>query len=262
MSNLTPTAGRSALVAYDEIAPYYDRFTAHHDYELWVHSLLEAVARVALADKNRLLDVGCGTGKSFVPMLDRGWRVTACDLSPEMLARARLKVGEEVELHVADVRALPRFGEFDLVWCLDDVINYLGDVDELESAFRGLAANVARDGVLLFDVNTLASYRGFFAASETHRDGERRVEWRGGASAATPPGSVVEAVVEVVEGAGDVVVRSVHRQRHFTQAEIAGAIDRAGLELLAVYGHGPDARLEQPLDEGRHTKAIVIARPC
>jgi SAM-dependent methyltransferase len=262
MSSLTPTASRSALATYDEFAPFYDQFTAHHDYELWVRSLLEAVARFALADENRLLDVGCGTGKSFLPMLSRGWQVTACDLSPRMLARAREKVGGSVELHVADVRALPQFGVFDVVWCLDDVLNYLGDVEELESALRGLAANVGPGGVLLFDLNTLASYRGFFAASETHRDGSRRFEWRGGGSASTPPGAAVEAVLEVVEeGVGQPVARSVHRQRHFTQGEIRAAMDRAGLELLAVYGHGFDARLEQPLDEERHTKAIVIARP-
>jgi SAM-dependent methyltransferase len=262
MATLTPTASRSALAAYDEFAPFYDRFTAHHDYELWVRSLLEAVARFVPADEHRLLDVGCGTGKSFLPMLDRGWQVTACDLSPEMLARARQKVGDGVELHVADVRELPLFGEFDLVWCLDDVLNYLGGVGELESALSALGANVAAGGVLLFDLNTLASYRGFFAATETHRDGSRRFEWRGGASATTSPGASVEAVLEVVEeGAGRIVARSVHRQRHFTQEEIAGAMERAGLELLAVYGHGPDARLELPLDEERHTKAIVIARP-
>jgi SAM-dependent methyltransferase len=194
-------------------------------------------------------------------MLNRGWQVTACDLSPRMLARAREKVGGSVELHVADVRALPRFGQFELVWCLDDVLNYLGDVDELESALRGLAANLAQGGVLLFDLNTLASYRSFFAASETQLDGSRRLEWRGGASASAPAGAAVEAILEVVEEGAGTVARSVHRQRHFTQTEVAGAMDRAGLELLAVYGHGPDARLEQPLDEERHTKAIVIARP-
>jgi SAM-dependent methyltransferase len=263
MSIPPPTAGRAALVAYDEIAPFYDQFTAHHDYELWVGSLLEAVARFGPADADRLLDVGCGTGKSFIPMLERGWRVTGCDLSPRMLERAQRKVGPEVELHVADVRELPLFGEFDLVWCLDDVLNYLDGVDELELALRGLRANVAAGGVLLFDLNTLASYRSFFASSETSRDGDRRFEWRGKADRATAAGSTIEAIFEVVEeGAGARVARSVHRQRHFTQEEVAQALERAGLDLRAVFGHGPDAKLEQPLDETRHTKAIVLAGQC
>jgi SAM-dependent methyltransferase len=263
MSITSPPASRAALVAYDEFAPFYDQFTAHHDYELWVSSLLEAVAAFSPADANRLLDVGCGTGKSFIPMLERGWRVTGCDLSPRMLERAREKVGLDAELHVADVRELPTLGQFDLVWCLDDVLNYLAGVGELEAALRGLRENVATDGVVLFDLNTLASYRSFFASSETSVLGDRRFEWKGGADSATAPGSTIEAVFEVVEeGVGARVARSVHRQRHFTQEEVAAAIGRAGLELLAVYGHGPDAKLEQPLDESRHTKAIVLAGQC
>ena len=42
-----------------------------------------------------------------------------------MLERARAKVGDAVELAVADMLELPEFGEFDLVWALDDAINYL-----------------------------------------------------------------------------------------------------------------------------------------
>ena len=193
-------------------------------------------------------------------MLARGWQVTGCDLSPRMLELARRKVGAAARLEVADVRELPTYGEFDLVWCLDDVLNYLADADELEAALRGLRANLAADGVLLFDLNTLASYRGFFADNLSEDRGARRLEWRGLADRRTAAGSTIEAVFEVVEGEGSPVARSVHRQRHFTQEEVAGAITRAGLELLGVYGHGADARLEQPLDEVRHTKAIVLAQ--
>lgn len=260
MNGTTPTAGRAAAVTYDRMAPFYDEFTAHHDYELWVTSLLEVVARSALTGQNRLLDVGCGTGKSFLPMLERGWRVTGCDLSPRMLEVARRKVGAAARLEVADVRELPIYGEFDLVWCLDDVLNYVADADELEVALRGLRANLAVDGVLLFDLNTLASYRGFFAQSLSDDHGATRWEWRGMADRHTAAASTIEAVFEAVEGEGSPVVRAIHRQRHFTQEEVAGAIARAGLELLEVYGHGEDARLEQPLDEARHTKAIVLAQ--
>jgi ubiquinone/menaquinone biosynthesis C-methylase UbiE len=40
---------------------------------------------------HRLLDVACGTGKSFIPMLEKVWEVTACDISPKMVAIARTK---------------------------------------------------------------------------------------------------------------------------------------------------------------------------
>jgi hypothetical protein len=34
----------------------------------------------------------------------------------------------------------------------------------------------------------------------------------------------------------------------------------AGLELVAGFGHGYDAVLEQPLDESVHTKAVYLSR--
>src|SRR5690349_5744160 len=109
---------------YDRTAPVYDRFTAHHDFELWLGNLLPALEAEGLV-RGRLLDVGCGTGKSFIPMLERGWSVTAVDVSEQMLEVARSKARDRADFHAADLRNLPTLGEFDLVWCLGDVINYL-----------------------------------------------------------------------------------------------------------------------------------------
>ena len=57
------------------LAPAYDEFNRGYKYERWVGRLLEQ-AEVAGLEGNRLLDVACGTGLSFTPMLDRGWQVT------------------------------------------------------------------------------------------------------------------------------------------------------------------------------------------
>lgn len=244
-----------AKAAYEAFAPVYDIFTAHYDDELWISELVSALERNGLSG-SRLLDVACGTGRSFLPMLERGWDVTACDISPAMLERARAKVGEAVPLSVADMRSLPEIGKFDLVWALDDSINYLLSVDELHSALSGMRANLAPGGLLLFDVNTLVGYRGFFAETVVvERDG-RRLVWRGQTASDTEPGSICEAVLE--EDGGPTKTHE-HRQRHFADAEIRTAVERAGVTLVAVYGLYTDAVLRQPLDEGAHTKAVYLA---
>jgi SAM-dependent methyltransferase len=245
------------------MAPVYDDFTAHHDYEGWLTDLLVALERHGLAGK-RLLDVGCGTGKSFMPMLPRGWEVTACDISPAMLELAREKAGETVRLEVADMLALPHFGEFDLVWALDDAINYLLSPEELERALVGMRANLGPGGLLLFDVNELLAYRTFFAETVVvERDG-RRLVWTGLAAPDVAPGSICESRLEVMPdgtgaAAGEVSAMT-HRQRHFTEAEVLAALEGAGLECLDVYGIYTDGILKQPLDVSTHTKAIYIAR--
>lgn len=247
---------RWAERAYEAIAPVYDDFTAHHDYELWLGNLLPELRRHGLSGR-RLLDVGCGTGKSFLPMLERGWEVTACDISPSMLELARAKAGDRVRLAVADMRELPVFGAFDLVWALDDAVNYLLSGEEMGAALSGMRANLVPGGLLMFDVNTLEAYRSFFAETERVERGGRRLVWRGQASADTPPGSISEAQFEVE---GDAVERHVHRQRHFPEAELLELIDAAGLEFLDVFGHGYDAVLKQPVEELVHTKAVYVAR--
>lgn len=251
---------RCAERAYEALAPLYDDFTAHHDYELWLGNLLPKLRRHGLSGR-RLLDVGCGTGKSFLPMLERGWEVTACDISPAMLELARAKAGDAARLSVADMRELPVFGEFDLVWALDDAVNYLLSGEELERALSGMRANLAPDGLLMFDVNCLQSYRSFFAEEQRVRRHGRTLLWRGQGSADALPGSTSEARFEVEAGANAAEFEThVHRQRHFPEAEVLERLEAAGLKCLDVYGHGFDAVPKQPVDELVHSKAVYMAR--
>jgi len=245
-------AEQSALSAYEQMAPFYDDFTAHHDYRSLTVDLLDILGRWGLRG-DRLLDVGCGTGNSFMEMLSGGWKVTACDISPLMLAKARAKSPASVRLEVADMRELPALGEFDLIWALDDAVNYLLSLEELVSTLTAMRANLAPAGLLLFDVNELLMYRTFFAEESTTEFDGRRVTWRGLTARDVAPGSICEA-----EGiAGAHVAR--HQQRHFPEATVLQALDRAGLQCLAVYG-SHDGGLEQPLDQSAHTKAVYVAR--
>lgn len=250
-----PSAITDAKATYEAFAPVYDIFTAHYDDELWIGELVSALDRSGL-EGNRLLDVGCGTGKSFLPMLTRGWEVTGCDISPAMLELAHAKVGDSACLFPADMRSLPRLGEFDLVWGLDDAINYLLNGDELLNALNGMRINLAPDGLLLFDVNTLVAYRSFFAETEVVEREGRRLVWRGQTAPDAAPGSVCEAVFEEDGGPTET---HLHRQRHFPDSEVRAALNDAGLTCLDVYGLYTDGILRQPLDELSHTKAVYIA---
>jgi len=253
---------RWAEIAYEAMAPVYDSFTYANDYETWFGLLLPALEKHGLR-RGKLLDVGCGSGKAFPPMLRRGWQIHGCDVSAAMLDQARERGGGEVELDVADMRALPVFGEFELVWALNDPVNYLLEEEELEQALVGMRRNLGPDGLLMFDANTVKAYRGFFTEEiEFERDGWRLI-WHGHAKPDDPPGMVREASFEA-EPLGDTEGASIppelHRERHFGEAEILAALERAGLEPLDVFGYDDGIPLTQPLDEDAHYKAIYIAR--
>jgi len=256
-----PSRSEGAEQAYEAIAPGYDDFTAHHDYELWLGNLLPELRRHGLRGR-RLLDVGCGTGKSFLPMLERGWDVTACDISASMLELARAKAEDAARLAVADMRELPVFGEFDLVWALGDAVNYLLSAEEVGDALTGMRANLAPGGLLMFDANTLRSYRTFFAEVQRVERGGRQMVWRGQGTVETQPGSISEArfEIEAATNGTAAVEPHTHRQRHFPEAEVLELLEAAGLECLDVFGHGYDAILEQPVKELVHSKAVYISQ--
>jgi len=247
---------REVLTGYEALAPHYDAFTRDHDHAAWTATIEALVAaHGGRRTPGAVLDVACGTGNSFLPLLTRGWAVTACDLSPAMAAIAAAKAGPAAAVHVADMRELPRWGAFDLVTCLADALNYLGTTADLEAALRSVARNLAPDGVLVFDLNTLRTYRTTFASTVTvERDG-LAMTWRGATDPAIGPGGSAEAVVEV---AGHPA--SGHRQRHFPRAAVLAALAAAGLTAVAVLGLTPDGGTDPDLDEERHHKALYLAR--
>ena len=261
---LPGTPAPDALIAYEEIASVYDVFTRAHDYERFLTVIETIAVDLGLAGRD-VLDVGCGTGKSFMPLLPRGYRVTGCDLSPAMVRRARAKCAGQAHVLVADMRDLPDLGRFDLVTCLDDSLNYLVTDEELSAALQGIARSLRPGGIAVFDVNSLKTYRSAFAGTFASEQDGIFFCWRGEASPAFREGeqaaATLEAHVPRTDGAPE-VLSSRHVQRHHPRATIERLCRGAGLDLIAVWGQDPGALLDSVPCEERHTKLLYFARPC
>ncbi|HKG39826.1 MAG TPA: class I SAM-dependent methyltransferase [Conexibacter sp.] len=254
MATMTATP---ALLAYERLAPVYDDFTDGYDHDAWIDRL-EQIARNHGADGPRVLDVACGTGKSFAPLLARGYDVWACDISPAMIDRARGCADIDPErVLVADMRDLPELGAFGLVTCLDDAVNYLLSVDDLIAAFASVARLLAPDGVYLFDTNTISTYRAGFAANATFERPLAAAVWRGETVEPIQPGAVCSAAIELAGDGGNAVSR--HVQRHHPEPTIRHALSSAGLACRAVLGQSTGGVLHEDADEDAHTKLVYVA---
>jgi SAM-dependent methyltransferase len=257
---MTLTLESDSAHAYAVLAPAYDLLTARYAYPPWLAAIEQLALRYGLAGR-RVLDVGCGTGKSFLPLLDRGFEVTACDISPEMVAEARRKAGARADVLVADMRRLPVLGEYDLIICLNDGINHLLGRDEVADAFEGLHANLARGGLLVFDVTTLAAYRE--VPDVVVEDEERFVRWRGAPAEVAGPGAEAEIVIDIFTHEGDGLWRrslSRQRHRHHPVDDLRRLAEEAGLEVAAILGQRPGAVFDDTLDERVHRKAAFVMR--
>jgi SAM-dependent methyltransferase len=243
-----------AKQAYETFADVYDDFNSANDYEMWFSALLPPLERLGL-HRGSLLDIGCGTGRAIAPMLRRGWTITACDISDAMVARAREKFPEGVTFDVCDMRELPVYGSFELVWALNDPVNYLLGDGDLEAALGAMAANLADDGVLVFDCNTQRLFRDLFGDAEDENisdDSRWRWQGRGG------DGTVFEAQIS-----GERIEPHVHRERHRSVEEVQVAMRSVGLTPLAAMGQSESEAslaLVDDWDEDRDHKIIHVAR--
>jgi SAM-dependent methyltransferase len=256
----TIPAGGPAYAIYEATAPVYDVVTAHHRHDLWTDMVERLLGPHGLPARGTLLDVGCGTGKSFLPWEARGWSVVACDASPGMLERAAAKAGPATRTLLADARDLPTLGRFDLVAMVDDVVNYV-TADEHPAVFAGVRRNLAPGGLFVLDTPTLLTYRTFFAATEVHDVDGRFVVWRGETPADFAPGGTAEAMLDTFvrdpDGRWD-RRRVRHRQHHHSIEPLEARLREAGLRVCAVHGVDDECRTA-PLDELRHSKAVVVA---
>jgi SAM-dependent methyltransferase len=114
----------------------------------------QLVAEAASLPPARALDVGSGEGADALWLAERGWQVTAVDVSAVALARAAARAaehGDEVASRVvwehADVRTWsPQLAAYDLVSA-----HYLHPAPDVRpDVVRRLAAAVAPGGVLLY----------------------------------------------------------------------------------------------------------------
>jgi SAM-dependent methyltransferase len=251
------------LTAYESLAPFYNSYTSSYGHEAW----LANVEKIALSHGlrgNRVLDVGCGTGKSFLPMLDRGYEVTACDISPAMVERAREVAGDETRVVVADARELPVLGRFDLVTSIDDALNYLLSEQELATAFEGIARNLRPGGLFAFDLNTLSCYRNYFLRDMAVEVDGAFFCWRGEAEPAdVEPGALLAASIEVFSSDGGDCWRrssSRHVQRHHPPEVVERLLSDAGFALVERRGQIVGAQMDPVGDEETHMKLDYFAR--
>lgn len=248
----------TVLSTYEEFARIYDDFNHQNNYEMWLgRKLLPELEKRGLR-QGRALDVGCGTGRAFEPLLKRGWEVHGCDLSPAMLERAREQFGGRVELEVADMRELPVFGEFELVLAMNDAVNYLLGDGELERALRAIRPNLAPDGLLLFDTNSRLMCRIAYeeAEDEVVKDGR---SWRWTALGRDEPAPIFRSRIE-----GDGIEPILNEERYFRIDEVEAALESAGYECLVVLGQreeGTEVVLRDPPDDDADHKIVYIGRP-
>ena len=196
-----------------------------------------------------------------MPLLERGARSPAATRRAPC-SIARVKAGARAQLLERDITRLGTLGEFDVVLCVNDVVNYVLDRDGVRRVLSGAAANLAPGGALVFDANTLRTFRVTFATSHVRVRRGLTFRWRGRATPGFAAGDVARADLDVARGWArrGAAARRASTCNATTRTTSWSTPSRAaGLRLARVYGQYADGRRDSDLDDARHLKAVYVA---
>jgi hypothetical protein len=127
------------------------------------------------------------------------------------------------------------------------------------AALRSIRQALVPGGLVVFDVNSLATYRTGFSGEQTLDCDGTSFRWVGEGSEFMPPGEIAAATIELVEPDGGSSPVGRHVQRHHSIDEIRLACEEAGLESLEFRGQVPGGGLVPDPDEEIHTKVVCVA---
>jgi SAM-dependent methyltransferase len=227
----------------DRHAELYDLFYRDKPYRDEAAFVAARLEERGIAPGGRLLELACGTGRHALELAAAGYRVTATDISPDMLAVARRRPNPgraELQFVEADMRRAA-FGDatFDGVVCFFDSIGYLQTNDAIVATFRNTRRLLRPGGVMIFEFwHAAAMLRGFDPARVRRwkLDGSDIV--RIAETTLDVPRQVAHVAYEIIERAAAGAVRSfreVQTNRYFLVQEMAALVALGGLTPLAWY---------------------------
>ncbi len=245
--------------AYTSFAEVYDLFMDNVPYEEWADYLMEIFAENGVQD-GIMLDLGCGTGKLARLFAKRGFDMIGVDNSMDMLEIAKQAQGEEADSTILylcqDMREFELYGTVRGIYSACDCLNYILEEEELLQVFRLVNNYLDPGGIFIFDMNTPYKYESLLADNTF---AENREE-----------GSFIwENYFDVESGINEYdltlfvkdddnrFMRFVeeHYQKNYPVRQVCALLQKAGMELVAVY----DGYTKNPLREDSD-RMTVIAR--
>ena len=134
---------------YDEFAEVYDLIYTFLNYKKTAKKVKKLILKNKRTSGNKLLDVGCGTGK-HLSYLKADFECTGVDLSQQMLDIAS-KNYSNIRFIQADMVELDLNEEFDAIISLFSSIGYIKTYSNLKKTIHNFANHLKSGGVLIIE---------------------------------------------------------------------------------------------------------------
>jgi SAM-dependent methyltransferase len=176
-----------------------------------------------------ILDVACGTGILAISLASRGHIVHGIDISPSMVALAQSKSANipDVTFEVQDMTSFIVRGEFDIITCTFDSLNYLLNISDVEAMFVCAALSLKKSGLLVLDSNTSQHYINVGSGPQKQELGGQSFvqEW-----SFDPIKKDATTVFEFADGS-----KETHRQHPYDLSELNPILTRSGFRVVETW---------------------------
>ena len=158
--------------SYKEFSQIYD-LLMDMDYEKWTSFIMKK-----LEGKRKVLEAACGTGGVTTLLADNNIKVTAFDLSGDMLMRAYEKLNHSPMVRLLNQNMVDfKIDEkFEAAICCCDGINYLNR-EEVSSFFDRIYEHLEEGSKFIFDMSTKYKYDTMFCDTYVYDDGDIFYVW-------------------------------------------------------------------------------------
>lgn len=144
------------MVYSKKLSDLYDSLM--EDYEYILHPTQKLIYEFTQKkEKIDLLELGCGTG-TILQAFPKSFTLYGLDISQDMLNIARKKVKRATFIE-ADMSNFTINKKFDVIICVFDSINHLLEFKKWEDTFRLAAFHLKKNGVFIFDMNTVKRHK-------------------------------------------------------------------------------------------------------
>jgi len=225
------------MIAYNALASSYDRLTNDVDYQAIIDFAHEILKREGVKPRS-VADLACGTGSTTRILAQMGYRITAVDLSEDMLTEAMDKCSDLENLPTFVHQALqelhlPR--AVDLAVCFLDSLDYILDPDDCAEAIRRIYKCLNPGGVFIFDVNTPEKLRAMDGQVFLDEDDDVYCVWRGEFDEET---NICSYGMDLFQREGECWNRSFeeHQEYAYSIEQLTAFLKRAGFTNIQVYG--------------------------
>ena len=203
---------------YKEFAKYYDKFYKNKNYFNETEFLMNFICL-----KDKIIDVGCGTGIHASLLQQKGFKVDGLDLNKEMLDIAKTRLNSK--LYLQNILDIDINTKYDVIISMFAVINHLKNTQELEKTLLNLKNILTDEGKIIIDLHNpqnsgskTDSYDNITRTMEWHYDKKKKVE--------------ESKIVFKIEGKRYI---DNHTFRIFTINEVKKCCNKVGLVVKKVY---------------------------